>query len=254
MPSETSVFEAAIHTILYIRQIYPVVLFHQVRKYGSTIWQCRADPVCEYIGKVASCIEEELHKGSVRRVFVAVREDTAQGTPLERFVFDIDSLLRRQDLPQDGADFIPSAGQGIAPADLDDLLRACMVKLNVSSSYLKPIPSGTPLTFAVLLEVEEGFAAPASKAAQAGDAPAEWIPAAQRDAMEDDGTGPGRGRIPPRPDSTISPITGVRLGVIGLDLQVEELAEKFMEAETDPETSGEVRMHPLPDRKGKGRA
>lgn len=155
--------------------------------------------------------------------------------------------------------------------------------------------AGTPLTFAVLLEVEEGFAAPASKAAQAGvwtaspdlypliradalipsqDAPAEWIPAAQRDAMEDDGTGPGRGRIPPRPDSTISPITGVRLGVIGvstvlvyavlkavlilifsqLDLQVEELAEKFMEAETDPETSGEVRMHPLPDRKGKGRA
>lgn len=105
-------------------------LFEQVRKYGVTTWQCRNPLVSEYIGKIVSCIREELHnvrgptirhrgrqarktygsspvrQGTVRRVFLAIREDNSEATPLERFVFDIESLLLQSDLAQDGSDFV----------------------------------------------------------------------------------------------------------------------------------------------------
>ncbi|POY74080.1 hypothetical protein BMF94_2892 [Rhodotorula taiwanensis] len=248
--------EVAFHTILYIRQVYPLGkchLFEQVRKYGVTTWQCRNPLVSEYIGKIVSCIREELHKGTVRRVFLAIREDNPEATPLERFVFDIESLLLQSDLAQDGSDFVPRAN-GILPGDVEALLRACMIKLNVSTSYLSPIPPETALTFAVLLEVKDGSAPPASKAAKAGSVPAEWIPADQRDAMEDNGTGTGRGHTAARAQSTISPVTGVRLGMFNLDLQVEELAEKFGTDLPDDAATDSSGHFPRRDRKGKGRA
>ncbi|GAA5869952.1 hypothetical protein JCM3774_000535 [Rhodotorula dairenensis] len=271
--------EAAFHTVLYIRQVYPPVLFHQVRKYGCPIWQCRAEPVCEYLGRVIACIEEELEKGFIRRVILVVREARPEGTPLERFVFDLEWYIKPSDFPKDGPDYVPSAN-GIPRKHVDDLFRAGMVKLNMSSTYLKPIPSGkrhllrysallsilssfgivhtdTALTFAVLVEVADGAPMPMSKGAQAGDVPVEWIPAERRDAMEDDGTGPGRGHMAESPDSTISPIEGIRFGLLGLDMAVEEMAEKFLEPAAASSSSGvppEVPRHAVPDRKGKGRA
>ncbi|KWU47452.1 DNA-binding protein [Rhodotorula sp. JG-1b] len=248
--------ETAFHTVLYIRQVYPPVLFQQVRKYGCPVWQCRADPVCEYLGRVINCIEEELEKGSIRRVMLVVREATPEATPLERFVFDLEWYIKEQDMPKDGPDFVP-ATNGVARKHVDDLFRAGMVKLNMSTSYLKPIPSDTPLTFAVLLEMAKDAPMPMSKAAQAGDIPVEWIPAERRDAMEDDGSGPGRGHTAASQDSSISPIEGIRFGLLGLDMAVEEMAEKFLEPATTGSSSGggaEFRTNAPRDRKGKGRA
>lgn len=252
--------ETAFHTVLYIRQVYPPVLFQQVRKYGCPVWQCRAEPVCEYLGRVISCIEEELEKGSIRRVMLVVREATPEATPLERFVFDLEWYIKQQDMPKDGPDFVP-ATNGVARKHVDDLFRAGMVKLNMSTSYLKPIPSDTALTFAVLLEMAKDAPMPMSKAAQAGDVPVEWIPAERRDAMEDDGSGPGRGHTAASQDSSISPIEGIRFGLLGLDMAVEEMAEKFLEPATTSSSSAggggaphEVRTSAARDRKGKGRA
>jgi hypothetical protein len=98
----------------------------------------------------------------------------------------------------------------------------------------------TALTFAVLLEMAQDAPMPMSKAAQAGvcftslrayfrpkhmllsdflprqDVPVEWIPAERRDAMEDDGSGPGRGHTAASQDSTIAPIEGIRFGLLGV--------------------------------------
>lgn len=42
------------------------------------------------------------------------------------------------------------ATNGVARKHVDDLFRAGMVKLNMSTSYLKPIPSGKPHPIRVL--------------------------------------------------------------------------------------------------------
>lgn len=109
--------------------VFRPVLFQQVRKYGCPVWQCRAEPVCEYLDRVISCIEEELEKvrisvehtpfeerrkdlsgplaqGSIRRVMLVVREATPEATPLERFVFDLEWYIKQQDMPKDGPDFV----------------------------------------------------------------------------------------------------------------------------------------------------
>lgn len=50
------------------------------------------------------------------------------------------------------------------------------------------------------------------------DVPVEWIPAERRDAMEDDGSGPGRGHTAASQDSSISPIEGIRFGLLGVSI------------------------------------
>ena len=58
-PAITRIKERKAHASL--SSLRPV-LFQQVRKYGCPVWQCRAEPVCEYLGRVINCIDEELEK------------------------------------------------------------------------------------------------------------------------------------------------------------------------------------------------
>ncbi|GAA5825679.1 hypothetical protein JCM3770_002795 [Rhodotorula araucariae] len=242
--------EVAFHTLLYIRQVYPADLFHQVKKYNVPVWQSRNPALNEYLGRVLECIAEELDKGVVRRVILVIKEDSTEETPLERFVFEFEWLIAQRDMPKEaGDDFTPRA-HGIARGDVEDLFRACLLKLTLSQSHLRRLTTG--VTFAVVLEMRDDAAPPESKAARAGHVPAEWIPAEQRQAAEDDGEGPGRGRAGGEL-STISPLEAVRLGVISMDMRVEETAQKFNDS-SELMSSGEVELHPVRDRKGKGRA
>ncbi|BGP39020.1 hypothetical protein JCM10449v2_002958 [Rhodotorula kratochvilovae] len=207
--------EVAFHTLLYIRQVYPAELFHQVKKYNVPVWQSRNPALNEYLGRVLECIAEELDKGAVRRVILVIKEDSAEETPLERFIFEFEWLIAQRDMPKQGEDLTPAV-HGVAQA----------------------------VTFAVVLEMRDDAPPPESKAARDGHVPAEWVPAEQRQAAEDDGEGPGRGR-PGGELSTISPLEA-------MDMRVEETAQKFDEG--DLMSSGEVELHPVRDRKGKARA
>ncbi|GAA5836365.1 hypothetical protein JCM5353_002498 [Sporobolomyces roseus] len=214
--------EVAFHLILYLREVYPSTLFRQVKKYDSPVWQSRNPALTEYLGRVLECIEEEMLKGTVRRAVLVIKEATPSETPLERYVFDFEWLIPSSDFPQDGsADFRPSKN-GLARGDVEDLFRACLRKLNGSTAYLKKLPS--EVTFAVVLEMKEDAAPPESKAARRGDYPAEWIPAETRHTSEREG-----GKHPEQDEyqSTISPVHGVRLGMLSMDIRVEETAEKF---------------------------
>ncbi|CEQ40493.1 SPOSA6832_02120 [Sporobolomyces salmonicolor] len=253
--------EVAFHAILYLRQVYPAALFRQAKKYDVPVWQSRNPNLNEYLGRSLECIEEEMIKGTVRRVVLVIKEADLQEAPLERFVFDFEWLILPRYMPQEGEDFTPAAN-GLARGDVADLLRACMLKLNSSSSYLKRLPPAT--TFAIILEMKDEAPPPESKAARRGarylffrflhsppDHPAEWVPAEARQASEREGDSDATSGLERDSRNSTAPVQAVRLGMISMDIRVEETAEKFEADEFA--SSGEVEVHKMPAKNAKRR-
>ena len=52
--------EVAIHTILYVRQIYPADLFVRRKKYETPVWQSRHPALNEYISGAIKAVADEL--------------------------------------------------------------------------------------------------------------------------------------------------------------------------------------------------
>ena len=52
--------ELAVHTLLYVRQIYPFSLFEQRIVYGIPVYQCADDTIRHYIWKAMDALAEEL--------------------------------------------------------------------------------------------------------------------------------------------------------------------------------------------------
>ena len=52
--------EIAIHTILYVRQIYPADLFVRRKKYDTPVFQSRHPGLNEYISGAVKAVGEEL--------------------------------------------------------------------------------------------------------------------------------------------------------------------------------------------------
>lgn len=55
-----STVEVAIHTILYVRQIYPAELFIRRKKYDTPVFQSRHPALNDYISGAVKAIGEEL--------------------------------------------------------------------------------------------------------------------------------------------------------------------------------------------------
>ncbi|GAA5956671.1 hypothetical protein JCM3765_005698 [Sporobolomyces pararoseus] len=239
--------EVAFHLVLYLREVYPAGLFRQVKKYETPTWQARASALVEYIGRIMECVEEELSKGTVKRVVLVLRENSINQTPFERYVFDFEWLIKNEDFPKDGGDFVPQAG-GANRGDVEDWFKGCLRRLNASASFLKRLPGD--VEFTTVLEMKSNSPPPQSKAAQRGDYPCEWIPAETRQTSEKKSEQELQGK------STISSVDAVRLGMLSMDIRVEETQEKFSySTSSDFDSSGEV-LVPRGgiDRKGKGKA
>lgn len=52
--------EVAIHTILYVRQVYPADIFVRRKKYDTPVFQSRHPSLNEYISGAVKAIGEEL--------------------------------------------------------------------------------------------------------------------------------------------------------------------------------------------------
>lgn len=52
--------EVAIHTILYVRQVYPADLFVRRKKYNTPVFQSRHPALNDYISGAVKAIAEEL--------------------------------------------------------------------------------------------------------------------------------------------------------------------------------------------------
>jgi hypothetical protein len=61
-PSDLTIelVEVAIHTILYVRQIYPAELFVRRKKYDTPVFQSRHPALNEYISGAVKAVGEEL--------------------------------------------------------------------------------------------------------------------------------------------------------------------------------------------------
>lgn len=57
---QPSQVEVAIHTILYVRQIYPAEIFVRRKKYDTPVFQSRHPSLNEYISGAVKAIGDEL--------------------------------------------------------------------------------------------------------------------------------------------------------------------------------------------------
>jgi len=77
--------EVAIHTILYVRQIYPPDLFVRRKKYDMPVFQSRHPALNEYISGAVKAITDELVSGNIQKVVVVIKDKDQ--VALERFIF-----------------------------------------------------------------------------------------------------------------------------------------------------------------------
>ncbi|CCM04445.1 uncharacterized protein FIBRA_06625 [Fibroporia radiculosa] len=179
--------EVAIHTILYIRQIYPAELFVRRKKYNTPVFQSRHPALNEYISGAIKAITEELVLGHVNKVVVVIKDK--EEVPLERFIFALQCMIELESYNKD-----TSVQEAMTSTALGQYFRSFMVKLNMAEAQLGQLEMcGTApfakiakhvcynnivniiddLSFAIVLELQDDKAPAASH----GQDPPSWIPA-----------------------------------------------------------------------------
>ncbi|GAB1602247.1 mitotic spindle assembly checkpoint protein MAD2B-like [Argonauta hians] len=123
----TEFLEVAIHSILQHRDLYPPGVFESRKKYNVPVQMCLHPDVIQYITNILETIKLLLEARQVSRVALLIL-DTKQ-TPVERFVFEIGypSLM-------------PDLGSDILLTELEQSLRAFLLKISVCDALLKPLP------------------------------------------------------------------------------------------------------------------
>jgi len=61
------IVEVAIHTILYVRQVYPAELFVRRKKYDTPVFQSRHPALNEYISGAVKAVSEEMAQVRIGR-------------------------------------------------------------------------------------------------------------------------------------------------------------------------------------------
>ncbi|KAI0931700.1 hypothetical protein AcW2_000536 [Taiwanofungus camphoratus] len=150
----TEFIEVAVHTILYVRQVYPPDLFVRRKKYDTPVFQSRHPALNEYISGAVKAIAEELVLGTVDKVVVVIKnKDEA---PLERFIFAVWNMIQVEAYNKD-----TSVENAMTSAVLGQYFRSFLIKLTMvecqlgqlemggarpSPRSLNPLPSIRPLT------------------------------------------------------------------------------------------------------------
>jgi len=144
----TEFIEVAIHTILYVRQIYPVDLFVRRKKYDTPVFQSRHPGLNEYISGAVKAIGEELVLGNVDKVVVIIKDKDQ--VALERFIFSVQNMIAVESYNKD-----TSVQEAMSSAALGQYFRAFLVKLNMVESQLGQMHLGDDASFAIVLELKD---------------------------------------------------------------------------------------------------
>jgi len=202
----TEFIEVAIHTILYVRQIYPADLFVRRKKYETPVYQSRHPGLNEYIAGAVKAIGDELVLGNVEKVVVVIKDKDE--VALERFIFSIQTMITIESFNKD-----TSVEGAMATAALGQYFRSFMVKLGMIESQLAELPRDGENTFAIILELREGKG---PSAIPDKDDPPPWLPAVTQH------TTPGASE-----KSELHMVRAVDTGVVNLSLAVQESADKL---------------------------
>ncbi|KAI0375163.1 DNA-binding protein [Pilatotrama ljubarskyi] len=206
--------EVAIHTILYVRQVYPPDLFVRRRKYDTPVYQSRHPALNEYIAGAVKAITDELTLGTVDKVVVVIK--SADEKPLERFIFALRNTLQVESYNKD-----TSVEGAISSASLGQYFRSFLVKLNMIEAQLGQMYTDD-LSFAIVLELQDDKAPSAAH----GKEPPPWIPASTPDTTSGAAD-----------SAELLMIRAVDTGIINLSLAVQE-SEYKLNLERESESKG----------------
>ncbi|KAI0931699.1 hypothetical protein AcW2_000536 [Taiwanofungus camphoratus] len=161
----TEFIEVAVHTILYVRQVYPPDLFVRRKKYDTPVFQSRHPALNEYISGAVKAIAEELVLGTVDKVVVVIKnKDEA---PLERFIFAVWNMIQVEAYNKD-----TSVENAMTSAVLGQYFRSFLIKLTMVECQLGQLEMGDDLSFAIVLELQDDKAPSVAH----GENPPPWIP------------------------------------------------------------------------------
>ncbi|KAF1964896.1 DNA-binding protein [Bimuria novae-zelandiae CBS 107.79] len=101
----THFLTAYIHTLLYLRHLYPHESFLRTRFHNTPVHQSRHPNVCQWILDAVAAVKEELTKGTVARIAIVIfhpgitpsssyeeEEGLGQVKILERYMLDVSSF------------------------------------------------------------------------------------------------------------------------------------------------------------------
>ncbi|KAJ3271702.1 MAD2 mitotic arrest deficient-like 2 [Terramyces sp. JEL0728] len=128
--------EAAIHFILYIRNVYPAELFDTVKLYGVPTKQARHPELVGYIQDLLDTIKPDLKKGRVSKIFVGIKLEEV----IEKYSIAINHM--HVDLSERGQ---------LNMTELSTFLRSFLLKLSCLDSTLLPLPNN--VTWNVWVEI-----------------------------------------------------------------------------------------------------
>ncbi|XP_025084526.1 LOW QUALITY PROTEIN: mitotic spindle assembly checkpoint protein MAD2B-like [Pomacea canaliculata] len=157
--------EVAIHCILHCRGVYPQGVFGRRKKYNVPVQICLHPEVSKYITNVTTSVKSLLKDCGADKVSIVIV--SADGRPLERFVFDISYNTDRMRSDRDD-DYL---------LHLEQSLRALLLKLNVSDALLQPLP--TECSWTVHVHTRESSASKLEESQNNMDFP--WVEAEERE-------------------------------------------------------------------------
>ncbi|KAI9512544.1 DNA-binding protein [Russula earlei] len=220
----TEFIEVAVHTILYVRQVYPADIFVRRKKYETPVYQSRHPGLNEYISGAVKAIGDELVLGDVEKVVVVIKDKDE--VALERFIFSIQTMIAIESFNKN-----TSVEGAMATTALGQYFRSFMVKLSMIESQLAELPrdgvrsysyginnaradsSGGEITFAIVLELQEGKV---PSAMPDKDDPPPWLPAVTQHTTS------GASE-----KAELHMVRAVDTGVVNLSLAVQESADKL---------------------------
>lgn len=187
--------EVAFHLILYVREVYPAVVFERRKKYNVPVQMCCHPDLNQYILDVLHTMKPLLEKGEVQRVALVISDK--KFTPVEKFVFEIGN--------PEGVDTTASSDNALLHTER--ALRGFLLKINSCDALLEPIPKGS--TFSILVYTKESSFVKLQEDRKVQEFP--WVEADERTRMK---------------ESVIIPLKSSSSGILKMQLFVEECAEK----------------------------
>ncbi|XP_071946082.1 mitotic spindle assembly checkpoint protein MAD2B-like [Antedon mediterranea] len=131
--------EVALHQILYIRKLYPAGIFEKCCKYNIPVQMSQHPEVNKYIKDTILGIKPLLSKDEVHGVTVVILNSSNK--PIERFVFEISSLMKKS---ISGDEYLFA---------IEQAFRSFILKINISDSLLDNITEGC--SFAILVYTKD---------------------------------------------------------------------------------------------------
>ncbi|XP_064383135.1 mitotic spindle assembly checkpoint protein MAD2B-like isoform X2 [Halichondria panicea] len=118
--------EVAFHLILYIREIYPPVLFERRRKYNVPVYMCVHPELCQYLRDVLTGLLPLMKEGKMEEMWLSVQNK--EHKVVEKFVFELRGLDNE------------ALSNDAHLLQLERDLRAILLKISVCDALLSPIP------------------------------------------------------------------------------------------------------------------